>query len=330
MNGSPVLEVGGTHILASRVDPATWRVRPGSAHRLPLDSAAAAGPILATLAAAAGTLHLAPGETLAVAIPGPFDYPAGIGHFHGVGKFDSLAGVDVGGELLARLADPPARVAFINDADAFGLGEWLVGAARGYDRAVAITLGTGIGSVFVAGGLVVPDGPAVPPGGEVYRLTIGGRPLEDTVSRRAIIAAYREAAPTAGAGADVREIAALARGGDEPASRVFNQAFEQLGGALAPWLARFCAQVLVAGGGIAAAWPLIEPPLRRGLGPVAAGLVIARSADPAAAAAAGAAWHAAHGHTRAPAAASPAAQGPGTEGHGAAPGTLTPAGPGGP
>lgn len=308
MTGQPVLEVGGTHVLASRVDTGTWRARP--VHRLPLDSGGAAGEILATLAAGAARLGLTAAETLAVAIPGPFDYPAGIGRFRGVGKFGALAGVDVGRALRDRLPVPPAPVAFVNDAEAFGLGEWLAGAARGYRRAVAITLGTGVGSAFVADGRVVASGPSVPPDGHVYRLTVDGRPLEETVSRRAIVAAYRrvsraggpdpgarEAGPgEAGLGEigsreiDVREIAALALGGDERAARVFTEAFARLGAALAPWLARFHAQVLVAGGGLTASWPLLEPPLRRGLGPMTPELVIVKSADPAAAAAVGAAW----------------------------------------
>lgn len=317
MTSRPVLEVGGTHVLASRIDAATWRVEPGSAHRLPLDSGGTAETILATLADCARRLGLAPPETLAVAIPGPFDYPAGIGRFRGVGKFDALAGVDVGRALRGRLVPPPARVTFVNDAEAFGLGEWLVGAARGHQRAVAITLGTGVGSVFVAAGRAVAAGPSVPPGGHVHRLTLDGRPLEETVSRRAILASYRRLAPAAGGGLDVREIAALARGGDETAGRVFSETFCRLGAALAPWLARFGAQVLVAGGGLTASWPLIEPPLRRGLGPMSGDLVIVKSADPAAATAAGAAWHS-RAATGAPAGADP----------GAAPRPLMPAGPG--
>jgi len=292
MSGRPVLEVGGTHVLASRVDTATWRMCPQSAHRLPLDGNGTADEILATLATCARKLGPMPSQTLAVAMPGPFDYGTGIGQFSGVGKFDALAGVDVGQGLRARLAQPPARVAFVNDAGAFGLGEWLAGAARGYQRAVAITLGTGVGSAFVAAGRIVSRGPSVPPDGHVYRLLVGGRPLEDTVSRRAIVAAYRSLAPAAAiTGLDVREVAARALGGDENARRVFSEAFHQLGKALAPWLTRFGAQILVVGGGLTASWSLMEPPFRRGLGPMPGELVLVKSADPAAATAAGAAWH---------------------------------------
>jgi glucokinase len=319
MNSRPVLEVGGTHVLASRVDARTWQVLPGSAHWLPLDSGGTAAAILATLAAGARRVHPRPAETLAVAVPGPFDYAAGLGRFRDVGKFDALAGVDVGRALRDRLAPPPARIAFVNDAEAFGLGEWLVGAARGYQRAVAITLGTGVGSAFVAAGRIVSGGPAVPSDGHVYQLTVGDRPLEETVSRRAIVAAYHRLAPGAADGSlDVSDIAALARGGDAAAARVFGEAFWALGAALRPWLARFGAQALVVGGGITASWPLIEAPLRRGLAELAGELVIVTSSDPAAATAAGAAWHSRAAGTHAPA------------GTGTSAGTLTAStGPGG-
>ena len=59
---------------------------------------------------------------------------------------------------------------FLNDADAFGLGEWWTGRQRGARRIVAATLGTGFGSAFLADGRVV-HGPGIPPGGEIYRIS---------------------------------------------------------------------------------------------------------------------------------------------------------------
>ena len=43
-------------------------------------------------------------------------------------------------------------------------------------------------------------------------------------------------------------------------------AYRTLGETLAPYIRAFQAEALVIGGGISAAWPLIEPPLRAGLG----------------------------------------------------------------
>jgi glucokinase len=288
----PVLEVGGTHARACRIDTTTWHAMPGTIYRLPLDSSGSADAIIATMIACADALYLTPAETLAVAIPGPFDYDAGIARFEGVGKFDNLAGVDLSRTLLDGLAQPPRQVAFVNDADAFGLGEWFAGSAHGYQRAVAITLGTGVGSAFVDAGRIVSSGPSVPPDGDVYRLAVRGRPLEETVSRRAIIAAYRNLAPSSRTfSGDVRDIAAAALSGDRIAAGVFAQAFRLLGEAMAPWLMRFRAQVLVVGGGLSASWALIQGPMRTGLGETADEIVMVKSADTENAIAAGAVWH---------------------------------------
>ena len=75
--------------------------------------------------------------------------------------------------------------------DAFGWGEWMFGAATGNDRCVAITLGTGIGSAFLADGEVRQSGAGVPAEGRVDLLRISGQPLEEVVSTRAIERAYQ-------------------------------------------------------------------------------------------------------------------------------------------
>ena len=52
------------------------------------------------------------------------------------------------------------------------VGDWLTGAARGVRRHAGLTVGTGIGSAFLAEGRAVVEGPTVPPAGEVHRLTV--------------------------------------------------------------------------------------------------------------------------------------------------------------
>ena len=59
---------------------------------------------------------------------------------------------------------PVHAVQFLNDADAFALGEWWAGAAKGGRRVVAATLGTGLGSAFLADGHIVHDAPGIPAG----------------------------------------------------------------------------------------------------------------------------------------------------------------------
>lgn len=293
MTARAALEVGGAHVQACRVESRTWTVVPGSTHRAPLDSGGRADVILGAVAACARALGSLAAGTLAVAIPGPFDYAAGIGRFHDVGKFDALAGVDVRAGLLGRLTPPPREITFVNDAAAFALGEWLSGAARGYQRVVAITLGTGVGSGFIDAGRVVSAGPRVPPGGHVHLLLARGQPLEATVSRRALIAAYRAMVPAAGADIDVRDIAARAASGEEAASMLFRESFHLLGTVIGPWLTRFGAEVLVVGGGLARAGPLIAGPLCAGLAAAGSAVPVAWSRDTGAAVAIGAAGYAA-------------------------------------
>jgi glucokinase len=291
MNPVAVLEIGGTHAIASWVELPDYAVRP--AGRIEVRANAAADVLLDSFGQCVRSLGRLGGAVLSVAMPGPFDYAAGIGRFAGVGKFDALNGVDVRAGLAARLADAPTRITFLNDASAFGLGEWRIGAGRGAARVVVITLGTGIGSAFVDCGRLVTHGPDVPPEGHVYLLTVDGRPLESLVSRRAILARYRVGGGDARA--DVAEIAERAADGEPIAQDAFAGPLRLLGAVLAPWLRRFAAEVLVVGGGMSRSWSLVETALRGGFGdadPALADLPVCRASDPDAATAAGAAWHA--------------------------------------
>jgi glucokinase len=260
----PVLEIGGSHVTAALVDLPAAAVMPGTLRRDPLNASGPAAGILGSIISCARGLPAPRGAAWGVAIPGPFDYRRGLALFTGVGKFDSLHGMNLRAALAARLPGPPGPVRFLNDAHAFLLGEWLFGAAAGHGRCAGITLGTGIGSAFLLHGRIQNDNPAVPPQGRVDLLRINGWPLEEAVSSRAITRAYRRQAAATVTG--VAEIATRAIGGDPIAADVLHTAFERLGAALAPWLASFRATALVAGGAMTGSWNLIKPALQAGLG----------------------------------------------------------------
>jgi glucokinase len=251
----PVLEVGGTHVTAASVDPDGWRVT--QATRYHVDGEASADALLERFHRAGNALRAPAGATWGVAMPDPFDYTTGVALFEGVGKFAALRGVDVGAALRDRLR---GKFAFVNDADAFMLGEWVAGAAVGSKRSAGITLGTGVGSGWLVDGRVVD--PGVPPGGRMHRLDIGGRPLEDVVSRRAIRRAYVAAGGSAES--DVKEIAEAARGGDATARRVLDAAMAALGRVVGRAVNAFRADVLVIGGSMSASWDLFAPAFRAG------------------------------------------------------------------
>jgi glucokinase len=159
------LDIGGTHVTAGRVDVERVVVEPGSRVRVAFPPAG--GPaLLERIVEAAAGVATSELSRFGVATPGPFDYAAGIcliAH-----KLPGLYGVDLGRELATTL-DLTERqaVVFLNDAEAFLLGEWWAGAARGHARAVGITLGTGLGSAFLEDGRIVRSDERVPSDGEL-------------------------------------------------------------------------------------------------------------------------------------------------------------------
>jgi glucokinase len=208
-----------------------------------------------------------------VALPGPFDYAVGRGTFEGVDKFASLSGVDLRALFASALGVPPASILFVNDAVAYAVGEWAEGAGRDSDRMICVTLGTGVGSAFLAAGRPVFEGDTVPRGGDVHTLTIDGRPLEETVSSPALRARF---AALTGHDRTVEQICALSRGGagadradrtlERVAGELVESTFSALGRALAPWVRSFGAETVVVGGGIARSWDVVGPPLTAALG----------------------------------------------------------------
>ena len=260
----PVAEVGGTHLSVALVDVASSQLVEASRRDVSLDAHANADTLLDQIASEINALGAPKGEPLSFAMPGPFDYERGIGHFRGIGKFESLDGVNVADELQRRLSGQSRRIVFLNDGEAFLLGEWASGALRTHERCMAITLGTGVGSAFLVKGDIVRKGFGVPFEGEVHTLRHQGAALEDVVSRRRLLEAYAALRPGSES-LDVADIALNARAGDDAACQVFAHVFTALGEALASTIVNFAATALVVGGGISRAWELVEPPLRLAL-----------------------------------------------------------------
>lgn len=253
-SGVPVLEIGGSHVTAAMVSAGVV----AQVHRAGLDSKASAESVIGELCDAARQLPLAKG--LAVALPGPFDFEAGVAWYE-LDKFAALHGRDLGLSLRERLG--LEQVVFLNDAEAFTVGEWSAGELRGLDRCVGITIGTGIGSAFLDNGSAVRTGKTVPSGGELYRTSYDGRPIEDWISARAILGRYADklgSPPPRSTG--VKEIAEAARAGDAVAKSALVESFQVLAHALLPWLERFGATRVVLGGSIAGAFDVVAEVFR--------------------------------------------------------------------
>jgi glucokinase len=259
-----VLDIGGTHVTSARVDLASSSVEPDSRCRIALAPDETREELLGGILRAAASAASPEISRWGVAAAGPFDYESGVCWIRGVGKLEALYGVDLRLELVAHLglADP-GLVRFLNDADAFLLGEWWAGAARGHERAVGLTLGTGLGSAFLADGRIVLSGPGVFPGGDAHVVEFRGLPVEETISRRGLLASYGPDGPI-----DVKEIADRARSGEPRARRTFDELATALGEFLSPWLGDFAPTRVVVGGSIARAWDLFGSTLEGALAPV--------------------------------------------------------------
>ncbi len=243
-----VADVGGSHVTAAVIEIGDER-RILARESAEIQPQGNAGQILGSLAVAMRAVAPdAPRWT--IALPGPFDYQRGIGTFEGVAKFSALAGVNMRTSLGCLLGVAETDLRFVNDAIAYGIGEWSLSKRRPA-RFVCVTLGTGIGSAFLDQGKPVESGPDVPSCGWVHLLALRGAPLEDTVSTRAIQRRYER---EGGERCSVQQIAERARAGEPRANAVLEFAMSGLGTALAPWIARFDASEIVVGGSMARSW----------------------------------------------------------------------------
>jgi glucokinase len=244
------LDLGGTHVSAARIDSVTGGVegllrrdyRPDDDRQTLLERITGAAAAVADAAVTAA----------GVSAPGPFDYQRGICTIHGLGKLEALYGVDLRASLAPPLGLDPGAVHFLNDAEAFGLGEVHHGAAEGQARVIALTLGTGLGSSFLVDGAVVREGPGVPPDGSLHLLAFRGAPVEDRLSARGLAAR---------AGAGARELAVEARRGSEEARGALHAFAAELAEFLEPCVRAFAPTCIVVGGSVSRAWDLLHAPL---------------------------------------------------------------------
>ena len=255
------IDIGGTHVTAALVKLDQVSIEPGTLRRSELAADGTREELVETIATAARSVRRQDVSHWGVATPGPFDYARGVSLISGVSKLDELYGVDMRDELSRALGVAPPHVHFVNDADAFLIGEWWAGAARRHDRAMGVTLGTGLGSAFLERGAIVMDDPRVPPEGRLDLIPFRGAVVEETISRRGLRAAYGEA------DVDVAEIALRARGGERRASEVLHSFGAALGEFLTPWIERFEPTCLVLGGSIARSWDLWSENFKAACGP---------------------------------------------------------------
>jgi glucokinase len=265
------LDVGGT-FLKSAIVRSDGLVVEDSLQKVPIDSSGSAETIIntfiKTLRTALQTIR-SRGLTLlgiGIAMPGPFDYAEGVslmGRGFAPKKFAAIYGINLRKEFIKRLSlkeDFP--IIFEPDSWAFLRGEAWVGNARGYNRVIGVTLGTGLGSAFMVNGEIVLDEPGVPPLGWMAMIPYKNGVLEDWVSRRGILARYRELSGRNIEGLDVVDIAYQASSGDKVSLQVFEEMGLLLGKALRRVSSEFKPECIVFGGQISKSFHLFEKPLK--------------------------------------------------------------------
>jgi len=262
------LDVGGTSLKSALVD-STGSMMGNSFNKTLVNNQDTADNILNTFCCAIsvllGKVELKQVLGIGIGMPGPFDYTRGISRMKH--KFAALYGIDLNYDIRKRLALPrDFTIRFGPDSWYFTRGEMWLGAAQGYDRVIGVTLGTGLGSAFMAGDHMVENGPGIPPHTWIGALPYNGGTVEDKVSRRGIIARYKE---IGGQTLEVEEIAKRALlNKDKDSLRVFSELGHVLGEILAPHADAFKAECMVFGGGISKSFGLFSSPILAGLSSV--------------------------------------------------------------
>lgn len=187
--------------------------------------------------------------------PGPFDYQNGISLMDH--KMPNIKGLSVADELRKRMPNSEnLQFRFVNDANAFALGEAHFGGAKDADRVIVLAIGTGLGSGFIANRQIVESGPSVPPEGEVWNLPYAGDIADALFSTRGITGRYFKLTGIQVPGA--KEVAE--RFDTDPAAR---QTLEDFGWELAdftaPLIQQFQCRDILIGGNIARCLSLFRP-----------------------------------------------------------------------
>jgi glucokinase len=197
-------------------------------------------------------------QSLGIGVPGLYDPAAGTTRFL-VNMPGDWTNRPVAGPLEALLNVP---VSLINDARAFGLAELRLGAGRGANCLVGLTLGTGIGGVIAIDGRVHlgHDGTA----GEVGHQTIDPDGPPCNCGNNGCLEAFARADRIAAAcGTEtVAEAVNAAAKGDAGALEGLALVGRYLGIGIGNMIAVISPDRVVIGGGIAAAGDLLLNPIR--------------------------------------------------------------------
>lgn len=259
-NAVLAVDLGGTNVRMAAVD--------GAGHVLHLvrrPTPKGATPeqltdLLAEIAAECRTTTGREFSAIGLGVPGNV---TSSGMLHHLPNLPSLEGADLTSLISAKLGVPAVLE---NDATAAAIGEAWLGASKGIDNSVLITLGTGVGGgVFVNGKpLRGPDGGA----GKIGHICVepDGHPcgcgsngcIEQYASATALVRLACEAGLEV---ADSHELFDKWKSGNTAAKSVFDNMARHLGITLGGLVNTFNPDMIVIGGGASAAWDAFIEPL---------------------------------------------------------------------
>lgn len=210
-----------------------------------------------------------------IGAPGPLDRSRGV-----VLETPNLGWRDV--PLVDMIASPIGLPVILdNDANCFAFGEWWLGAGRGAERLIGVTLGTGIGGGIILGG--APYRGASDAAGEVGHMSVDYSGRRCACGSRGCVEAYASgsaitarAAEGIARGADSALAAAVgdpagitaemvckaAAAGDGFATLMIDETARLIGVAISNLIHLLNPDVVVIGGGVAGAGELLFAPLR--------------------------------------------------------------------
>ena len=249
------VDLGGTKIAVGRVGR-SGSLEAAAEHPTPMTSQS---DVLEALYDAVAGLLDDDVSALGIGLPSRIDQRDGRAH----GSVNvPLRDLPIRDLMAARFGIP---VGIENDANAAALAEWRLGAGRGTENMVMLTLGTGVGGGVVIGGrlfrgwaelghIVVDfDGPPC------QGACTGRGHLEALVSGHAADAAARE---VLGPDADASHLVLEARQSNTRAREVLAEIGRYLGAGIGSLVNIFCPELVVVGGGFAAAGDLLLGPAR--------------------------------------------------------------------
>lgn len=250
------IDVGGTKILAGVVERDGTVVRT-ERRPTPVESTEA---FLRAVAEVVETLRDDSVSAVGIGIPSTVDQRSGSSVFATHIRLEGVPIRERGQEYLGL------PVAVDNDANAAAVAEWAIGAGRGTQHMVMLTLGTGIGGGLILGGRLYrgATGAAAELGHMVLQYDgpecrgrcTGHGHFEQLVSGSAAAEVARE---LLGTEAGAPELVDAARRGDRTAVRALADLGRRLGAGIGSLVNAFDPEVVVVGGGFGDALDLLLP-----------------------------------------------------------------------